>query len=412
MNLYSLFDRDYYQAYVDLKSEADSIRSQITAEMIQSVKAAVIEIQSGKRVIEMFIDGDNLAHIPIVGQLVDKSDWCAAFFGEDQTVYGDIVKMIEKAEESRVDGIIFDINSPGGYVSMCDNTAMAIAKTPVPTEGRIHDMCASACYWLGAQMDILVAMTPAAEIGSIGVIAEYISRKKQNSERGIKRYVFTSTDAPNKFNDIDTESGRARIINRLNEIHNVFRMRVAEGRVVTEKKVNEDFGRGGVLIASKALEAGMIDKVIGMEIKAGCGDKKHQAITINKPPKGEINKQEVNMELTFEQLKSDFPALFDKAKQEGVDQERERSTGISALLKCDYPPSIKTRLIGKIESGATLESAADLVAGYDAAKETEKQKEAIDESGELKSTPDNQATSDGIIRTEEDLEKARVKAGE
>lgn len=183
------------------------------------------------------------------------------------TYYEDIRAAIADFEaDPAIEKIVFDINSPGGYVNGCAETAQMIADCSKPTEARVSYMAASGAYWLASQCDKIVATTKVASFGSIGVITDFWDESKYDEQHGFKHIVITSTDAPNKYIDPATEKGYNEIVSELDHIHYVFAEAVAEGRGVDIDTVNEKFGKGGILFAEDALKAGMIDAIaINME---------------------------------------------------------------------------------------------------------------------------------------------------
>lgn len=178
------------------------------------------------------------------------------------TYYEDIRAAIADFENDPTIGkIVFDINSPGGYVNGCAETAQMIADCSKPTEARVSYMAASGAYWLASQCDKIIATTKVASFGSIGVITDYWDETVHDEKNGYKHIVITSTDAPNKYIDPATEKGYKEILSELDHIHYVFAEAVAEGRGVDIDTVNEKFGKGGILFADDALAAGMIDEI-------------------------------------------------------------------------------------------------------------------------------------------------------
>ena len=91
-----------------------------------------------------------------------------------------------------------------------------------------------------------------------------IDRSEQDKRNGIVRHTLVSSNAPNKVADISTEDGRQNIINRITKLEGVFIDYVALGRNTTAENVMKNFGQGGMLIASEALEVGMIDDIISV----------------------------------------------------------------------------------------------------------------------------------------------------
>lgn len=178
------------------------------------------------------------------------------------TYYEDIRAAIADFEaDPAIEKIVFDINSPGGYVNGCAETAQMIADCSKPTEARVSYMAASGAYWLASQCNKIVATTKVASFGSIGVITDYWDTTEHDEKFGYKHIFITSTDAPNKHVDPATEKGYNEILSELNYIHSVFAEAVAKGRGVGIDTVNEKFGKGGILFADDALAAGMIDEI-------------------------------------------------------------------------------------------------------------------------------------------------------
>lgn len=197
-------------------------------------------------------NGTSIGIIPVHGTL-------GSWWG---TYYEDIRAAISEFEnDPEVEKIVFDINSPGGYVNGVTETAQMIADCKKPTEARVSYLAASGAYWLASQCDKIVATTKIASFGSIGVITDYWDESKYDEEHGLKHIIITSTDAPNKYIDPATEKGYNEILAELDYIHSVFAGMVAKGRGVSVATVNEKFGKGGILFADDALAAGMIDEI-------------------------------------------------------------------------------------------------------------------------------------------------------
>jgi len=278
---------------------------------------------------------NGVAHIPIVGELTPSASTCGAFSMQGETEYGFIAEACRAADaDPAVSSVVFDINSPGGYVDGVDQAAQAMAAIAKPTEARVSGMAASAAYWLASQADKIVATSPADEFGSIGVAMEWYDDDEAMAKKGVAHRVFTSSDAPDKRPDYSTDEGKATLVKQLDALHKVFVFRVAEGRNVSPDKVNKDFGRGGVLIASAAKAAGMIDHIEGVSIarprqtmeNAGSASSAAAISTANKP-------KEVRMDLA--QLKAEHPDVYQTAKAEGIAEgmkaEQSRREKIVAL---------------------------------------------------------------------------------
>lgn len=264
---------------------------------------------------------DGVAHIPIVGELTPRAetDACGAYTAEALTEYGFITAAIDAAESSpEVESIVFDVNSPGGYVSGLDPVAQRMSVIGKPTAAHVGDMAASAAYYLASQADRIVALSPASRVGSIGVAAEEYDVDGALEKEGITHRVYTSTDAPDKRPDTKTPEGRAKVVAELDALHSIFVRRVASGRRVSEEKVSKDFGRGGVLIAEKALAAGMIDEVVGSHLS-----RKTAVVDGSAAAEAAISQQEGPMDQEL------LKAEYDKGVQAGIEGERARVAKLS-----------------------------------------------------------------------------------
>jgi len=304
------------------------------------------------------VDADGVAHIPIVGELTPsaQTDACGAYTAEALTEYGYISAASLAADaDPKVSAIAYDVNSPGGYVDGVDAVAQIIAAVSKPTIAYVDGMAASAAYWLASQADRIVALSPASTVGSIGVAAEEYDDSAALESEGIAHRVYTSTDAPDKRPNTATPEGRAKIIAHLDDVHSVFVRRVSDGRNVSAKKVNEDFGRGGVVIAEKALAAGMIDEVRGSHLsRIPAGVASSAAATTAATSK---SKESEKMDIT--QLKAEHPDLVAQisaeAEKNGIDKERQRR---EKLLTLAVNGEARKSVEASIAAGESFEEAS------------------------------------------------------
>jgi ClpP class serine protease len=259
---------------------------------------------------------DSKAVIPIIGVLTPRPDFFAAFFGGGNTVYGDIVAAIQQADgDAAVDEIALEISSPGGSISGMFDAMAAIADASKPVTAFVTDFAASAAFGLASQADKIVVKNPQTSVGSVGVVA--------NVPVFEDIVTITSTEAPRKRPDVTTDKGVAMVRDELDAIHDEFVGAIAEGRGTTAKKVNQNFGQGGMLLAEAALAAGMIDQIdteratrSSQSPAANSGG--HDEVSANGGPTKEAPIMDLN------KLKAEHPAVYAEAVKIGVDQERDR----------------------------------------------------------------------------------------
>jgi ClpP class serine protease len=349
------------------------------------------------------IDENGAAHIPITGELTPaaKTDACGAYTAEALTEYGFIIAATQAADaDPKVVKIIYDVDSPGGYVDGVDQAAQVISSASKPTEAHVWGGQCSGAYWLTASCDRIVSMNPTTEHGSIGVAAEEYNEDEALARDGIRHTVYTSTDAPDKRPDTSTPEGKAKIVKQLNDVHKVFVSRVAEGRGVSIDKVNADFGHGGILLAADALAAGMIDEVRGVSIsrrnKTGVAGETASASTGGAKISG-------GQKMTLDEFKAANPGVLEAhdetiraaAHAEGVKAEAARRDGISAFL--GKTPEGDRAVAEAIASGKSVEAAmpALVAASIPSKSGTNDNAPSINAK-----TPDTVAGTDGL--TEDD----------
>lgn len=296
-----------------------------TAEQQREFKAEAADRRKSKGGPENYSVIDGVAQINIVGLLTSEPDFWSWLLGEENTTYGDIAEAVKLAEaDPTVKSIRYYVASPGGTVDGLEMARNAIDQSKKPRE--VHaSQAASGGYWLGvraARGGQFIATSPMASFGSIGVAVTMPDLKARG-------YVaIASTDAPNKRPDVSTEEGVKVIQGELDEIHDEFANDVASARGVSREKVDKDFGRGGTMLAERALKAGMIDAVAPRpapaRVKAtvedttppvGAGETR-DGNTVVQPPQPGLNE---GKKMDAEKLKSEHPDLFAKVQKMGFD---------------------------------------------------------------------------------------------
>ncbi len=116
--------------------------------------------------------------IPITGMIVgDESDVAGPVgFLSEQVTYGYEVKskLRKLALDENVDGIVLEINSPGGTIygakAIADGVADYQQKTKKPVISFVSGLAASGAYWSAISTDEVIA-DAGTSVGSIGVIS-------------------------------------------------------------------------------------------------------------------------------------------------------------------------------------------------------------------------------------------------
>ncbi len=202
---------------------------------------------------------NNIATIKIQGTLTDSPNIIAELFGNGNTTYAELLEDLSSANfDDDVDSILLAIDSPGGEATASWVAVMdAIADSKKPVTAVVGTMAASAAYGIASQAGRILAQNRMSSVGSIGVVAGFLN---DNSVIEI-----TSSDAPEKRPDIKTEEGVESVKKQLDAMHDIFVQAIARGRNTTVQNVNQNFGRGAMMLAQDAIDAGMIDNFFSVD---------------------------------------------------------------------------------------------------------------------------------------------------
>jgi len=137
--------------------------------------------------------GDGVRVIPIKGIISHGFDkYTRFYFGMTETDH--IAQWVQNAvADPSVKAIVFDIASPGGYVTGTAETAsiMADASRAKPTIAHTSTLMASAAFWMGSAASLIYA-TPSATVGSIGVFTTHLDVTEYMERMGVSLEVYKS----------------------------------------------------------------------------------------------------------------------------------------------------------------------------------------------------------------------------
>lgn len=232
-----------------------------------------------------------VAVIPIHGVIDRRSSWLSELFGGTsvETIRNDLRAAIA---DSEVRGIVLDIDSPGGTVSGIQELAAEIrkARDQKPVLALANDVAASAAYWLAAQAGEFM-VTPSGQVGSIGVYAVHFDMSGAYEQAGINVSIISAGEKKTEGNEFEplSDDARASIQKRVDAYYDQFAADVAAGRGTTAAKVKADFGQGGMLLATEAKTAGMVDRVGTMDdaLRSVSRSSRSFGAELNGPAEGE-----------------------------------------------------------------------------------------------------------------------------
>lgn len=223
---------------------------------------------------EVIISGqgeDKIAVINIDGLIVEKEPTRGlGTFTEEFTSARRVEKILNDiASDSKVKILVLRINSPGGSAVAAEEILRALLDFKKQTDLKIvayfSDLAASGGYYVALAADQIVA-SPANISGSIGVMISYLNFSDLAEKYGIRNIVYKSgpyKDILSEFRQ-PTEEEKKIIQSLVDEAHDIFIKRVAEGRKMSEEKVRQ-LSDGRIFSARKAQEQGLIDSLGSFE---------------------------------------------------------------------------------------------------------------------------------------------------
>lgn len=212
-----------------------------------------------------------VAVIPIYGVLTPRPSMLHMLFGLGALTPDSIVNVVEAAmNDSDVNAIVLDVDSPGGSVAgipeAADRLSKIRASATKPIIAISNQVMASGAYWLAAAAAHEIVATPSSITGSIGVISSHVDASGFYEQIGINVEFIVAGQY--KAESADTgplsESARAHVQGQVDYFYGLFVSAVARGRGVSNGAVRSTMGEGRVLVADAARDVSMVDRVESM----------------------------------------------------------------------------------------------------------------------------------------------------
>lgn len=227
---------------------------------------------------------NRVATLPIHGVLVRR----AGQIQPDSTVlqsYEEVARTMQAAQaDSRVGGILLDIDSPGGEAGGVFDLARAIrqAGQTKPVWAMANDDALSAAYVLASAADRIWS-TQTAALGSLGVVALHADQSAFDAAEGIKyTYLYRGArkiDA-NPHSPL-TDQGATAIQGEVDRLYDKLVALVSDHRSIDASRIRGQ--EAGIYFGENATAAGLVDSI-------GTFDQAHAAlaqhVTTPQQPRG------------------------------------------------------------------------------------------------------------------------------
>jgi len=170
--------------------------------------------------------------------------------------------------EESIGTIILEFDTFGGTYPGIPELANKIyqARDQKQVIAHINSAAGSGGYWLAAAAGEVV-ITQSGEAGSIGAYMRHVAQSKLNEELGLKPEYISYGEHKTEGNPDEPMGDETRdyLQSKVNRIGREFETAIAKYRGVSVSKAQKDFGRGRMLDAKTALEAGMVDRIATFE---------------------------------------------------------------------------------------------------------------------------------------------------
>ena len=204
---------------------------------------------------------NGVAIVPVLGELVNRGAWIGASSG--LTSYEGIEAALRAAvDDTRVQAILLDMNSPGGEATGALETGELVrsidAKKPVVAF--VNGLAASAAYAIASGARKIVAL-PSAVLGSIGVVVMHRDVSAAMDKAGVKTTIihagaYKADGSP--FRALPDDA-RSRIQGHVDALYDLFTDMVARHRGMDVSAVRDT--EAGVYFGASAVEAGLADSI-------------------------------------------------------------------------------------------------------------------------------------------------------
>lgn len=220
------------------------------------------------RVVQSGSSDVRIATIPITGPLVNGISPSDGGTGGE-----DVVRMLDaiRDDEDSWDGVILELDTPGGSVLASEEITSALARlddeTDIPVVAWMRGVAASAGYYVAAPTDRIVA-SPNTFTGSIGVILEYYVVDELADKVGVDAVTIKSGELKDIGNPLrqPTAEERALFQQIIDQAYDQFVGVVAKGRDLPQSRVRE-LADGRIYTGKQAKQRGLVD-VLGLRAEA------------------------------------------------------------------------------------------------------------------------------------------------
>ena len=205
-----------------------------------------------------------VVRIPFSGTIL-RTDGSDSIFSHADPVDQFIRKIRAARIDDAVEGLLLEIDSPGGAVSVIDEIHHEIVRFKESDPDRrivvlVRDIAASGGYYIALPADAIVAQ-PTAIVGSIGVLMQTLNVQALADKLGIADVTVKSGKNKDLLNPLKPVSPEQMAIlqRTVDATYDRFVGLVSAARGIPEKKLRGSIADGRIFDAADALANGLVD---------------------------------------------------------------------------------------------------------------------------------------------------------
>jgi signal peptide peptidase SppA len=300
--------------------------------------------------------------------------------------YQDIARKLEAAlADQSVHAILLNIDSPGGEVAGVFDLADRIFQSRAikPIHAVAADTAASAAYLLGSAAETL-AVTPTADVGSIGVVMRHVDLSQALEKEGVKvTHIYAGSHKidGNPYAALP-EAVRADFQRQIDSLYGMFVEAVGRHRGARFDAAAARATEAGIYMGSEAVSLGLSDRIatpdqiiaelarMGRQSTSPRAARATSQQRRNSMADKDMGGQSPTAEFTqadLERARSEGHAAgLAAGREEGAKAERERAAGILGHAEAQGREALANTLVAQ---GLGVEQAAAILAATPKAPE-------------------------------------------
>ena len=188
----------------------------------------------------------------------------------DASMEKEVSEILNRLAGGGVSALVVRISSPGGSAIASDKIWAALKnlrKQGLPIVASIGNMGASGGYYIACGADEIVA-EPFSFVGSIGIYGGKVDASGLLSKLGLKAETVKTHDYADAetFTRPWTDEEKRALQDYMDEFYDRFVGVVSEATGIDKVKIDTAYGGGRVFVGWKAMEAGLVHKMGGLDM--------------------------------------------------------------------------------------------------------------------------------------------------